>query len=170
MLLTLQVNASNKVTYSAHPEKWLTNWSCLTEKPAVNLQELEECVMKLGIARGNFQIAMAVNLASDIDKSGEFLAIFWQSLSVDVAIKATDATDAFLRKWLQPCTQAMLDDECLPGTRTSVFRRVEDWLCSGNLETSNVLWISGAPGAGKSAIATTLVKKLKSSNKLCTKV
>ncbi len=35
-------------------------------------QELEECTKNLDIARGNFQIAMVVNLASDIEKSGEF--------------------------------------------------------------------------------------------------
>ncbi len=48
---------------------------------------------------------------------------------------------------------------CLPGTRTSVLRKAEDWLHSDDPETSNILWIYGAPGAGKSAIATTLAKE-----------
>ncbi len=45
---------------------------CLTEKPPVNLQELEEYARKLDTARGNFQIATVLNL----EKSGEFLVIF----------------------------------------------------------------------------------------------
>ncbi len=45
----------------------------LTEHHIVDLQqELEECARNLDIARGNFQIAMVVNLASDIDKSSGF--------------------------------------------------------------------------------------------------
>ncbi len=123
--------------------------------------------MKIHVARGNFQIAMIMSLAPNIDGSGEFLVSSWRSLSIDVAIKA----DAFLRRRLKPSTQALLDDECLPGTRTSVLRRAEDWVHSDDPEISNILWVIGAPGAGKSAIATTIVKVLESSNKcICAKV
>ncbi len=45
----------------------------ITDRRIVDLrQELEDYAENLDIARGNFQIAMVVNLASDIDKSGEF--------------------------------------------------------------------------------------------------
>ncbi|KAJ7438010.1 hypothetical protein B0H11DRAFT_596182 [Mycena galericulata] len=49
---------------------------------------------------------------------------------------------------------------CLPGTRKGVIREIEAWLLN---ETSpqNVLWLKGFPGSGKSAIASTLVKKLR---------
>ncbi len=44
----------------------------LTERIVDLQQELEEYTKNLDIARGKFQIAMVLNLASDIDKSGEF--------------------------------------------------------------------------------------------------
>ncbi len=48
------------------------------------------------------------------------------------------------------------------------MRKARDWLDDEDL--SNVLWIFGAPGAGKSAIATTLVREFSDSDEqLCTK-
>ncbi len=45
----------------------------LTERTVVDLQRgVEEHAKRLDTARGNFQIAMVLKLASDIDKSGEF--------------------------------------------------------------------------------------------------
>lgn len=63
----------------------------------------------------------------------------------------------------------MLDDECLPGTRQSILHDAEDWLKESAHNEKNVLWIYGAPGAGKSAIATTLARKLTETS-LCAKV
>ncbi len=85
-----------------------------------------------------------------------------------VAIKVSDATDVFLQKRLEPSSQTLLDDECLEGTRTSVLRQAKDWL--EDSEQPNILWIYGAPGAGKSAIATSLVQKFSDDKRLCTKV
>ncbi len=65
-----------------------------------------------------------------------------------------------------PSSQSLLDDECLEGTRTNVLRKAKDWLVDPELP--NILWIFGAPGAGKSAIATTLVREL-SDELLCAK-
>ncbi len=43
------------------------------ERPVADLQrEVEEYAKKLDIARGNFQIAMVLNFAPDIDKSCVF--------------------------------------------------------------------------------------------------
>lgn len=52
---------------------------------------------------------------------------------------------------------------CLPETRVKILEKVENWLketkeADGNI-SSNVLWISGAPGAGKSTIAASIVRK-----------
>ncbi|KIJ36174.1 hypothetical protein M422DRAFT_179768, partial [Sphaerobolus stellatus SS14] len=46
---------------------------------------------------------------------------------------------------------------CLTGTRQHIFDNVDSWLHD---ETSNLLWISGSPGAGKSAIASSLVSRI----------
>ncbi len=82
-------------------------------------------------------------------------------------MKAPDAPDTFLRKRLEPSNQSLLDDECLNGTRVRVLQQAKDWL--EDTKKPNILWIYGAPGAGKSAIATTLAKQF-SGERLCVKV
>jgi hypothetical protein len=47
---------------------------------------------------------------------------------------------------------------CMEETRKDILQRIHDWL--GNFAAPNVLYISGSPGAGKSAIASTLVSNL----------
>ncbi len=52
----------------------------------------------------------------------------------------------------------------------SVLRKAKDWLEDEEPELSNLLWMFGAPGAGKSAIAMTLVREFSDSDEhLCTK-
>jgi hypothetical protein len=47
---------------------------------------------------------------------------------------------------------------CMEGTRKGVFEEIDVWL--NDFGTANVLWISGSPGSGKSAVASSLVSEL----------
>ena len=47
---------------------------------------------------------------------------------------------------------------CMPGTREWLIDKINDWL--GNHQAPNILLLTGSPGAGKSAIASTLVSNL----------
>ena len=47
---------------------------------------------------------------------------------------------------------------CMPGTRQWIIDQTHNWL--NDLQASNVLWLGGGPGAGKSTIASTLVSQL----------
>ncbi len=58
----------------------------------------------------------------------------------------------FLKKRLGPSEQQPLDGGCLEGTRVDILQEAMDW--QDNEAEKNVLWIVGAPGAGKSTIAT----------------
>ncbi|KIM24258.1 hypothetical protein M408DRAFT_243234 [Serendipita vermifera MAFF 305830] len=53
---------------------------------------------------------------------------------------------------------------CLEGTRLDILQEVRSW--SEDLDAPNILWINGYPGVGKSAIASTIVEQLRSSNRL----
>ncbi len=64
----------------------------------------------------------------------------------------------FLKKRLRPSEQQPLDGGCLEGTRVDILQEAMDW--QDNEAEKNILWIVGAPGAGKSTIATSLAKKL----------
>ncbi|KIJ51697.1 hypothetical protein M422DRAFT_244028 [Sphaerobolus stellatus SS14] len=54
--------------------------------------------------------------------------------------------------------ERVLPSICLEGTRQALLASVEDWLT--NADEPNILYISGNPGAGKSALAFTIVQKL----------
>jgi hypothetical protein len=51
--------------------------------------------------------------------------------------------------------------ECMDGTREDIMAEIDEW-CDNLDASSNILWISGFPGVGKSAIARKLATRLKS--------
>ncbi|KIM24753.1 hypothetical protein M408DRAFT_75414, partial [Serendipita vermifera MAFF 305830] len=53
---------------------------------------------------------------------------------------------------------------CLEGTRRDILQNIRSW--AADLEAPNILWVNGYPGVGKSAIASTIVEELRSSNRL----
>ncbi|KAJ7151988.1 hypothetical protein C8R46DRAFT_1042874 [Mycena filopes] len=57
-------------------------------------------------------------------------------------------------------------DGCAPGTRQDVLSGVERWIDLGGAAKRNVFWINGFPGSGKTAIASTLVERLRKSKQL----
>jgi hypothetical protein len=48
--------------------------------------------------------------------------------------------------------------QCLPGTRTKILSEITEWVNSTKDDVPRVLWLSGLPGMGKSAIAHTIAK------------
>jgi hypothetical protein len=54
--------------------------------------------------------------------------------------------------------------ECMDGTRQDIFARINDWML--DIRAPNILWIKGYPGIGKSAIASSLVDRLRISKRL----
>ena len=53
--------------------------------------------------------------------------------------------------------------ECLPGTRGSIFRQIEQAL---DASSNTIIWLSGSPGTGKSAIAHTVARSLSTQSRL----
>lgn len=54
---------------------------------------------------------------------------------------------------------------CMEGTRRDILTEIDSW--ATDLDASNILWVNGHPGAGKSAIATTVVERFESSGRIC---
>jgi hypothetical protein len=80
-------------------------------------------------------------------------------------VLASDKDDALLLE-LKPkdIDRSSPHSECMDGTRQDIFSRIEQWL--DDFRAPNILWIKGHPGAGKSAIASSLVERLFSSRRL----
>ncbi|EGN92374.1 hypothetical protein SERLA73DRAFT_117440 [Serpula lacrymans var. lacrymans S7.3] len=57
---------------------------------------------------------------------------------------------------------------CMEGTRKDIFKEIQRWLDQPGdaQEGKNILWITGSPGAGKSAIASSLISKLRADRRL----
>ncbi len=61
-----------------------------------------------------------------------------------------------LRMQLDPVNQEALGDGCLEKTRVNILKEATDWL--EDAKAPNILWIVGAPGTGKSTIATKIAR------------
>jgi hypothetical protein len=80
-------------------------------------------------------------------------------------VLASDRDDALLAE-LKPkdIGRTLPHPECLSGTRADIFSKIDEWL--EDISAPNILWINGHPGVGKSAIASSLVKRLVQSKRL----
>ncbi|KAF9056016.1 WD40-repeat-containing domain protein [Panaeolus papilionaceus] len=91
-----------------------------------------------------------------------------QSLVTVEAVLQTISSgkDDHLLQELRPrhFTSNSLAEECMDGTREDVLSTIGEWV--DDLESTNILWIRGFPGVGKSSIATTLISRLRKLNRL----
>ncbi|KLO10109.1 hypothetical protein SCHPADRAFT_832992, partial [Schizopora paradoxa] len=77
-------------------------------------------------------------------------------------------SDEFLWRRLDPAKGKALENGCLEDTRVNILDAAKDWWHNTGAP-NNILWIVGAPGAGKSTLATTIVKELAEAEPFCAK-
>ncbi|KIJ24910.1 hypothetical protein M422DRAFT_194154, partial [Sphaerobolus stellatus SS14] len=63
----------------------------------------------------------------------------------------------WLKETLNTPTQITLGDSCLEGTREIILPRIFTWV--DDPAVTNILWLSASPGAGKTAVGSTVVRK-----------
>ncbi|KLO10462.1 hypothetical protein SCHPADRAFT_892309 [Schizopora paradoxa] len=68
-----------------------------------------------------------------------------------------EAERSKLERLLAPVSGPRPND-CYDGTREDILQQIKDWI--GGSSENNILWISGAPGVGKSAISSSFVRHL----------
>ena len=73
-------------------------------------------------------------------------------------INMSSSADTLLAS-LKPVRHQRFVMPCMEGTRKGVFRKIDSWL--DDFATHNILWISGSPGVGKSAIMSSLESRLR---------
>lgn len=50
-------------------------------------------------------------------------------------------------------------ERCMKGTREDVWAHIDAWL--HDMGAPNIFWLSGSPGAGKSAVASDIIHRLR---------
>jgi hypothetical protein len=72
--------------------------------------------------------------------------------------------DRLLLAQLNPIERSLYVEECMEGTRTDVIATINSWISDVN--SRNIFWLKGSPGAGKSTIAATVVAQLRNDRRL----
>lgn len=130
-------------------------------------KRLESFAEDLYKQKNEFQMAMIMQIARDVDRQCMDL-VFLVLFNFNIVLQASLTQEEFLQKRLGPATGRPLGGTCLEGTRVEIMYRAKSWLKDTNAN-ENIMWIVGAPGAGKSTIATTIAKHLACEAPYCVK-
>jgi NACHT domain len=91
-----------------------------------------------------------------------------RDMNIFVNQSPTESKESGPLSKLKPIHQSGLDiSPCMDGTRERIFDEIGRWL-DDTTDAPNILWITGSPGAGKSAVASSMVSKLSMSRRLGT--
>ncbi|KAL5513808.1 hypothetical protein ACEPAH_4209 [Sanghuangporus vaninii] len=81
-------------------------------------------------------------------------------------LKIEENTDNLLLRHLSPVTEASYRDDkaCFKGSRLDTLRAIEAW--SESKSSTQIFWLCGSPGLGKTTIAHTVAKQFRDQNRL----
>ncbi len=134
------------------------------ELDKMGMKKMDKYTGKLFTKKNAFLDAIPMQIAAHVDKNKMGMWRVFSTLFL-LLIFGLQASEKFLRERLDPAKQIELGDSCLKDTRVNILKEATDWLEDPN--SQNILWIVGAPGTGKSTIATTLAKKLECPKFFC---
>ncbi|KAK7020799.1 hypothetical protein R3P38DRAFT_3197225 [Favolaschia claudopus] len=105
------------------------------------------------------------NLKDSFDRGTAIQSVF---ISAEIRDKVCGLIESDLLQRLTPAQyNAALREECLQGTRKDIITKIADWLSSPpNASASNIFWLHGVAGSGKSTIANTVAQYFQNLHRL----
>ncbi|KAJ7675568.1 WD40-repeat-containing domain protein [Mycena rosella] len=108
--------------------------------------------------------AVLLSMKANLDLDLNIQAIFTSAKLLD---KVESIVQAATLKELNPVIfDASPLEPCLIGTRTEILADITSWLLAAESDTSNILWLHGVYGIGKSAISVTVAEYFRSLHRL----
>ena len=102
---------------------------------------------------------MVVQISGLVDFQGKWMTDFLpppRNATLHFSLVSMEETGILDR--LKPAPRREGATGCLSGTRKDVLQQVHDWIADNH--APNILWLRGSPGAGKTAVASSLVSEL----------
>jgi hypothetical protein len=96
---------------------------------------------------------------------GMVLYLFFKQITDTCIVASTKDDKLFDELKPQGSVHGRPMAECMEGTREDIMAEINKW-CDDLNTSSNILWVSGFPGVGKSAITRKLGARLKSLHRL----
>ena len=133
-------------------------------------EEIDKFTQQFNRFKQQFDRGIAVQSASTLEmlleNIGLFLHLSFSTIHTDTCAIASMKYDNLLEE-LKPknSVRGRPTAECMDGTREDILVEIGKW-CDELDASNNILWVSGFPGVGKSAIARKLAARLKSSHRL----
>ncbi|THG95571.1 hypothetical protein EW026_g6114 [Hermanssonia centrifuga] len=126
------------------------------------LQHLGELELD-DIPSNDFDILKSAVIAimEAIVEAGDFVECYMargniENSSIAASEKIVKEQMEELRDWLRLVKQEPLEEECMEGTRERILSDIDEWLDD---PVRSLVWISGAPGIGKSTIVSSIVQQ-----------
>ncbi|KAF5347992.1 hypothetical protein D9756_010129 [Leucocoprinus leucothites] len=141
------------------------------------MEETQNFILMLTNRTGMANLLKAHSIQEKVEDLNRRYNIFQQQFDRGVAVETAVKMDLLvelnnaskddgLLKQLRPrgIELTPLASECMEGTRERILSDVDNWFA--DFDKSNVLWIRGFPGVGKSTLASSIVSRLRAQRRL----
>src|SRR5882724_3442218 len=135
--------------FSSKLEEFQSTFRRLRE--AMQESKLTQVAVQVG------ELAVQVGGLTDI-QSKRLVPFLLSPRTLTPYFSLVSSEDSGILDRLKPAPRREGAAPCLPGTRMDVLQKIHHWIADN--QAQNVLWLKGNPGAGKTAIASSLVSEL----------
>ncbi|KAF9449463.1 WD40 repeat-like protein [Macrolepiota fuliginosa MF-IS2] len=179
LVADLAENMARTIRYIQDVEQFarLTQLKQTIEEVFPLLEETQNFILLLASRSGMANFLKTSSIQERADSLSKRYNTFQRQFDRGIAIDAGAKTELLLKihniakddavlKQLRPrgIETSPLTTECLEGTRQTILSYVDTWI--NDFAGPNILWIRGFPGVGKSALASSIVSRLRAQHRL----